>query len=454
VRARIAPPVDEATAAFAYTAFGPPGTVTSDQREPELGIRQIRFANGVMLNLKRTELDRDRVLVRLNLDGGQMLQTRANPLAVQMFAMVPMGGLGKHDADQLQTILAGRTVSNSLGTSDETFTAGGTTTPADLELQLQLMTAYLTDPGYRPAGEVVYRQAVNNWFAALRATPGSALGADLGGIVSDNDPRFALRPVEEYRELSFAKLRTDIANRLGQGAIELALVGDLDEDQAIALVARTLGTLPQREPAFQPYPEQRSRSFTSARQSRVLRHTGPKDQALLYLTWPTRDGEDPVAVQQLQLLDRVLQITITDTLREELGKAYSPGVSSETSRTWHGWGTLAISASLATGEVDSARAAIRKAITRLRDEPISDDLIQRARAPMLEGLANRLKGNGGWMGYAERAQSKPDRIARFKQAEARLRAVTAADLQALIARYLAVDQALEVLVLPAQAAPE
>ncbi len=450
-RARIAPPVAAETAAFGYTAFGAATTVVSDQREPALGIRQIRFGNGVMLNLKRTELDRDRVLVRLNLDGGNMLQTRDNPLAAQLFGMVPAGGLGKHDADQLQTILAGRTVSNGLGTSDETFTAGGTTTPADLELQLQLMTAFLTDPGYRPAGEVVYRQAVNNWFAALRATPGSVLGAELGAIISNNDPRFSLRPVEEYRALTFAKLRADIGDRLHNGAIEIALVGDLDEDQAIALVAHTLGTLPQREPAFRDYPAQRGRTFTSTRQPRVLRHSGPSDQALLQLTWPTRDGEDPVAVQQLQLLDRVLQITITDTLREELGKAYSPGVSSETSRVWRDWGTISISAALATGEVASARAAIRKALARLRDEPISADLIQRARAPMLEGLANRLKGNGGWMSYTERAQSKPDRIDRFKQAEARLRAVTAADLQALIARYLAVDQALEVLVLPTQA---
>ena len=452
-RTRIAPPVARGTAAFGYTEFGPASGVVSDQREPALGIRQIRFANGVMLNLKQTQLDRDRILVRVNLDGGQMLQTRANPLAVQIFGVLPMGGLGKHDADQLQTILAGRTVGNSLGAGEETFTAGGTTTRTDLELQLQLLTAYLTDPGYRPTGEVVYRQSINNWFAALRATPGSALGAEQGGIISDNDPRFTLRPIEDYRALSFAKLRADIADRLSNGALEIALVGDLDEDQAITLVARTLGSLPAREAGFRDYPEQRSRSFTTARAPRVLRHTGPQDQALLYLIWPTRDGEDPVAVQQLQLLDRVLQITITDVLREELGKAYSPGVSSETSRTWRGWGALAISASLATGEVDSARAAIHKAIARLRDEPISDDLIQRARAPMLEGLANRLKGNGGWMGYAERAQSKPDRIDRFTQAEARLRAVTAADLQTLIVRYLRQDQALEVVVLPEPVTP-
>ena len=45
---------------FGYTGFGPPGTVASDTLEPALGIRTIRFANGVALNLKRTDLDKDR----------------------------------------------------------------------------------------------------------------------------------------------------------------------------------------------------------------------------------------------------------------------------------------------------------------------------------------------------------------------------------------------------------
>jgi zinc protease len=34
-----------------------------------------------MLNLKRTALEADRIHVRLSLDGGEMLETRDNPLA-------------------------------------------------------------------------------------------------------------------------------------------------------------------------------------------------------------------------------------------------------------------------------------------------------------------------------------------------------------------------------------
>ena len=59
----------------------------------------------------------------------------------------------------------------------------GRTTPRDLELQLQLLAAYVTDPGYRPEGEVQYRQDINNRFAQLRATPFSALNSEIGGIL-------------------------------------------------------------------------------------------------------------------------------------------------------------------------------------------------------------------------------------------------------------------------------
>lgn len=448
VRTKLKPTADRTVAAFGYTDFGTPGTVASDTREPALGIRQIRFANGVMLNLKRTELQRERIAVRMNLDGGNMLQTRTEPHAVMLASMLPVGGLGKHTYDELQSVLAGRTVANALTSRDETFVSAATTTRQDLELQLQLMAATITDPGYRPTGEILFRQAMNNMFASLRATPGSSLNADLGRILSDGDPRFSLGKVEDYRALTFVKLRNALADRLAKGAIELALVGDFDEDEAIAMVARTFGALPQREAVFAGYADQRSRSFTADHSRRVLRHNGPKDQALLRLTWPTADGEDAMRSLSLQLLERVTQIEITDNLRERLGKAYSPGVSNESSRVWRSYGTFAITTSVDVAEVDATRTAIAETIAALRNAPVSDDVLQRARAPMLEDLANRLKDNAGWMIYVEHAQSKPDRIERFQRASERLRALEASDLQALAMQYLQDGAVVEVLVLP------
>ena len=228
-------PANEAS--FAYTSFGTPGVVASDTTGP-LGIREIRFANGVMLNLKRTDLEKGAVLVKLTIDGGRRLDTKADPLATQMFGALRLGGLGKHSEDDLQTILAGHSVGTDFGEGEDGFTAAARTTPQDLALQLQIYAAFVTDPGYRPEGESQYRVQTNNFFLRKDATPGSALQAALGGILSDNDPRFTLQPVEAYRKLTYAKLKAAVSDRLAHGAVEIGIVGDIDEAEAIREVAR------------------------------------------------------------------------------------------------------------------------------------------------------------------------------------------------------------------------
>lgn len=439
--------------AFAYTTFGSPGTVVSDIREPLLGIRELRFANGVRLNLKKTDLERGRVYVQFSLDGGSMLATADNPLAVAMMPMFTSGGLGKHSQDELQSLLAGHTVGTSVTSTPETFVAAAETTPEDLALQLQVMAAFITDPGFRPEGELRYRLDINNYFAQLNAAPGSALNAAIGGILSDDDPRFTLQKVEKYRALTFAKLRQDIADRLAKGAIEIGIVGDIDEDQATALVAKTFGTLPAREADFRAYADRRHRTFTADTSPRVIRHTGPADQALIRVTWPSRDDSDPQEKQVLNLLERIVRLELTDQLRERLGKTYSPSAASDPSPYFPGYGTFAVTASVDVQDVPAVRAAIAATIARLRDRPVDADLMRRAREPLLESFDNALKTNQGWMTLVDRAQTEADRLERQVHARDRLSAVTATQVQAAARQYLAADRGVDVTVLPQAAIP-
>ncbi|MFA7602458.1 MAG: insulinase family protein [Novosphingobium sp.] len=448
MRLPVEPGAPATTPTFAYTSFGTPGTIVSDRREPALGIRELRFANGVMLNLKRTRIERGRVWVRVNLDGGGMLATRDNPLAVNMVRVLPVGGLGRHTRDELQSILAGHTINVGISSRPETFVSSARTTPRDLELQLQVYAAMITDPGYRREGEIQYRLNINHFFAQRNATPSSALANAIGGILSDDDPRFTLQPQQDYRDLTFEKLRRDLADRFAHGAIEIAIVGDVRESEAIAAVARTFGALPAREPAFGAYEAQRARPFTSDRSPRVLRHTGPADQALLRLTWPTRDDGDPVETLGLRLLQRVVLIKLTESLRGSLGKTYTPEAASSPSRFWRGFGTFGIAVAVDVREVRATRAAIAQALTQLREAPVSDDLFRRAREPLIESHTNALKTNLGWLGLVDRAQSEPDEIDRHRRAVSRLRALGPQDVEALARRYLDPATPVDVLVLP------
>lgn len=450
----ITAPVDNGPLAFGYTDFGPAGTVVSDTTEPRLGFREVRFANGVRLTLKKTDVRKDRIAFSLAVDGGELMNTRENPLAVYLANALPAGGLGKHSQDELASVLAGRSVSFGLGSDTDAFTASATTTPRDLALQLQVLAATLTDPGFRPEGVERFRKNIDNFFNTLDSTPSRALGAASGAILSDSDPRFSLQPKAAYVALDFAQLKAAMADRLARGAIEIALVGDLDEDAAIAAVAATLGALPPREAAFNSRAENRTRSFTTARGEHRLTHRGEPDQALVQWVWPTTDDSDPAEDQRLELLGRIVRLELTDRLREKLGQAYSPSAGSNTSHHYPGYGTFAVSASVAADTIDAARAAVDALIADLRAAPPGADVLERARKPYLEEYSNYLKDLGGWLGLAARAQSEPERIARFLAAPDVIRAITPEDIHQTALKYLAPEAAVRFVVVPEAASED
>ena len=444
----IAAPVDNGPLQFAYTDFGTPGEVVSDTVDERLGIRKLRFANGVRLNLKSTDIREDRISWRLSVDGGSLINTKDDPLKTAMVTTLGNGGLGKHSQDELQSVLAGRSVSVRLGTNAEAFTFRGSTTPRDLELQMQLLAASLTDPGYRREGEERYRRSIENFFANLDATPGRALSNALGAILSDNDPRYSLQDKDAFLALSYDKLKADIGDRLSGGALEVALVGDFDESAAIAAVAATIGALPPREPEFQSRDEARIRSFTSKRGLTTLTHSGEADQALIRLTWPTTDDDDFVEEMKLTLLARIVRLELTDRLREELGQAYSPSAGSSSSSVYPDYGTFRVQASVDVTQVEPTRTTIVEMVEDLRTQPIDPDLIERARKPILESYDNLLKGLGGWMSLTGLAQAKPRRIDRYFAAPDLLSSLTPEDVQAMAVQYLDPGAAVEIHVLP------
>jgi zinc protease len=169
---------------------------------------------------------------------------------------------------------------------------------------------------------------------------------------------------------------------------------------------------------------------------------------MLRYVWPTRDDSDPDMAAALNLLERIVQIELTETLREKLGKAYSPSANSTLSSAWRDYGTFSLTASIDVRDVPATRAAIAETMANLRDAPVSDDILQRARQPLLEAHENALKSNRMWLTLVDRAQTEADRIDRFQQFSPRIKAITAGQMQELVRHYLGRTTSVEILVLP------
>jgi len=317
---------------------------------------------------------------------------------------------------------------------------------------MQVLTAFTTHPGYRSEAINQYRSYLPNFYARLNATPEGAIGSQIGAILSDNDPRFSLADKAVFERLTFDDLKAAIGDRLERGAIEIGLVGDFDEDQAIAAVAATFGALAEREPEFRDYGEARTRQFTQNRAPRILHHKGEADQAIVEFYWPTTDDRDYREDVRLRLLAELLQIKVTDQIREQLGASYSPAARSFTSSIYPGYGYIQISTNVAAGDVDKVTDAVRHIAAELSapaplagspsvPSPIAADELARARTPILENIANSVKNNGAWLGIVDSAQSKPAKLDRFRSGGTAFGKVDVDELLTLARTYLAPDRA-------------
>ncbi|WP_308516187.1 M16 family metallopeptidase [Sphingomonas flavescens] len=431
-----APPESKA-AAFAYDRFGTPGKVASDKRVAELGVRQIRFRNNVSLTLKKTKFEPGKVRFMVRLGDGELDLPRDKPgLGLMMSLTSAAAGLGKHSTEDLQEILAGKSVRLGSSVTDDAFVAGGTTATEDLPLQMKVSAAYLLDPGFRAEAQAKWLNALPMLERELDSQPETVANSRLPALLADGDTRFGVPGDAALRSRTFAEAKAAITPLLAKAPIDVTIVGDFDEATAIGAVAQTFGALPARAPEAGPLADSQSAHFRRDPSPILLYHDGRPDKAMIQIAWPTTDDSKFEDVVGLALLKDVLNLKLMQTIRAQLGDTYAPTVKSVMSDVFPGFGYLSVSAIVAPEKADEVETAIQTAATELRTTLVSDDLLARARNPELARADKGLQDNGYWLAALIGTQKDPRRLDRITGLRGSLERVTAADIQRLAQKYL------------------
>jgi zinc protease len=441
----VLPHKDSGPQKFAYDNYGTPGTIVADTRIDDLGIRSLRFANNVRLNIKKTDFEKGAVRYSVRIAGGDLaLPTDKIGLSALISTLSPIAGLEKHSAEDLKTIFAGRGVQPGLAVGTDAIVAAGRTIPNDLALQMKLSAAFVTAPGYRPEAATRWRSLVPIFDKQWRATPQGVMGAKVPGVLANDDPRFSFPEAGVLSARTLDEAKTALTPLLGTAPIEIGIVGDVDEAAAIDAVAKSFGALPPREAVTPDYKEARQAHFRQSLAPVRLTHSGPADQAVLVAAWATNDDDDQKETVGLVLLADLLRLELSQKLREELGDTYTVDVSSASSDIYDGYGYLRLSTIVAPEKLAAVQEAAQEVVAKLRDKPIDADLMARARNPNLERIDRQQRENIYWLDLADEAQGNPDRLTRHRLRKDIYQSMTAADVQALAKRYLAPEKMLAV----------
>ncbi len=449
----VAPPAEHADQPWGYENFGPAGEIRSRREIADLGITEIVFANGARLNLKKTDFEAGTIALRARVGVGQLTEPREQPgLAFFASAAFTSGGLGKHSEDELRRILAGRNVGVGLQVGDDALVFSGQTTPDDLRLQLELLAASISDPGYRPEAQLSARRRLEPVYTRLATDPAGPLNLEVPKALASGDPRFGVPVREQAMARTLEELRAWLAPQLASGPIELGLVGDFDPEQAVAAAAATIGALPPR--SEKPSLEELRQVKTAPAGERSFTVASTVSKTVLAFYWPTADARDTARARRLSMLASIFSDRLRKTVREELGGSYSPSAGSMPNETYRDYGFIAARVTLDPAEADKVRAAVLSDAEDLAKHGVTDDELNRARLPVLTSLRESERTNAYWLNTVlAAAQEQPWRLDRARDRYADHEAITKAELDALAASYLSPERAIKFTIVAAPAKP-
>jgi zinc protease len=436
-----APPAAHEGHAWAYDSFGPPGQVDSREPLPDIDATRIAFANGVRLNFKPSQNAQDRVEIRVRFGAGQEeLSAKDLPAARLGATLLREGGLGRNDFGDTVRFCEGHACDFELSVGRDAFEVAGATRPSDLDVELQLITAYLSDPGFRPEIDARIPTTVRTLYQITRSEPGFA-----AALARDNalpPPRVPLLPQEHdldgVRSADFARILGPI---LKNDALEVTIVGDIDEDTVVEAVAKTLGALPPRTWRDTRRPDAPTVRYPATESADVhTTHDGSPEKATVLATWPLFVW-DPGKVREqrtLDLLADIVQGEAIDDIRQRLGKAYSPQVNVDLDRGGD-QGALTVAIDTAPDATDIVASELRKIAQKLAGGDITDAMLERARRPLLDNGATREISNPWWIAMLDGSWAHPDQIDAAKTWEADYEGITLDEVKAAAKRWLAED---------------
>jgi zinc protease len=429
---------EAAAVEWPYSNFGQAAQPSEVREIAEIGTTVVTFPNGTRLTVKPTDFRDEQILVSVETGLGELglSTTTPDPQSLAGFTFAS-GGLGRLTLDELNRVLSGRIYSAGFALDGDAYRLSGATRPADLGLQMQVLAAYLTDPGLRPAPFEQIKALFPQIIAQQSATPAGAFAIQSSGLLASGDARQTFPSPTDIAGWTNDQLKAGVIAGLAQGPIDITVVGDVTVEDAIAAVGSTFAALPARPAAPTPAPGADVLRFPAGVSEPVrLTHLGPAEQAMAYIAWPTTDAMgDRTESRQLGLLAAVMDLRVTERIREELAITYSPSVGSSSSDVYEGYGSIFASAQVTPENRATFFTELDAIAASLRDTPVSEDELNRARAPEVERLRRSQAGNEYWLGQLSDVDTDASAVAEITGHIADLESVTPAILQALAQRY-------------------
>ena len=432
---------DAAVVAWPYADFGKKGQVIAREVVERPGFTRVRFANGVILNFKHLANEPQSVDLRLQFGAGRkQLRDEDLPAATFGAGMLISGGLNRLPMSDIERHFRSVSWQFDFDVDNDHFEISHRSVSSNLSATLQIITAYLSDPGFRSDADGRIPAAIDMVYRQLATDPEMALSEAMSAAIDPEDPARLPAP-EQLSRLRSGDFARVLKAPLTTEAIEVTIAGDVEEEAVVGLVGKTLGALPPRQHVDRRRADTRFMRVPD-RAIPLIRatHQGPADQAAASLVWPLYVATPSRRREEyaLQLVAAVFNEGLRQKVRSEMGKVYDPRVATEMP-DHADQGLMMVKLASEPADIERLIAEARKLGARLAAGGITADELEAVRKPKLSAFAARRDKNSWWAAIMSGSARDPEQIDELVEYEGLMSSVTLDEVKAAAAKWLASD---------------
>lgn len=294
------------------------------------------LSNGVRVVLKPTDFKDDEILMTAVSEGGKTLygnEDAANLKALPM--LYEVGGLGNFSSTALQKALAGKKASSGFSLNVFSEAVDASCAVKDLETMLQLV--YLTFTDIRKDEEVyaVNRDQIKNMLASYAAAPRFIFSDSLRNTMYGHNPLFSMEKAEDFDAANYDRILEIVKERTANAAdYTFNFIGSFKPEELKPLVEKYIASLPattERETAnTKPV-------YANGKISNDFTIPMENPASTVYVIY---HGIEKYTLRKdimMSMLEQIMDIVYTETIREEEGGTYGVGTSASLAATNNEW---------------------------------------------------------------------------------------------------------------------
>jgi zinc protease len=423
------------------------GKVNSSKTNSKNGVTELHLNNGVKVVLKPTPFKNDQIIINGYSYGGTSNAPDSIYSSASLAALlINRSGLGKLSKAQLNKTLSGRSVNISASISEFTEGISGSASPKELETAMQLIYLYFTQTRKDSVvwSSIVSQQKANTSNRA--ANPMQVFQDSVIAILNNYNPRKIQSNVSSLSNATINKAYNFYKERFADASdFTFILVGSIDTNITIPLIAKYLGALPvihrkesYKYSGFNPPKGKINKT--------IYKGIEPKSRVQLVYSGSYQYSEEQNI--QLEALKEIVNYRILNRLRAKESGVYTPTVSVAYTNVPNQRYSITISFNCAPENVHHLINASKEEVDRIKKDGASPIELQKFIAAQQRMQETQMDSNAWWAYYLRSqymSKEKPDDTVKVAEL---LKDVTLKSIKTGATKYISGENLITFILMP------